>query len=131
MERSVGHARSGLDLVQRRRVTARSRIDKRQATPDNWVVRIRSFSHKPLKRFYEDGISKGLPADSVAKLRAMFAVLDRMKSGSELYAWPLWKVHTLTGGRQGTWSLHVTRNLRLTFRIEDDELLDVNIEDYH
>ncbi len=43
----------------------------------------------------------GLPADTVAKLRAMFAVLDRMKSGSELYAWPLWKVHTLTGGRQG------------------------------
>ena len=94
-------------------------------------MRIRSFSHKPLKRFYEDGISKGLPADTVSKLRAMFAVLDRMKSGSELYAWPLWKVHTLTGGRQGTWSLHVTRNLRLTFRIEDDELLDVNFEDYH
>lgn len=61
----------------------------------------------------------------------MFAVLDRMKDVSELSAWPLWRVHTLTGDRRGTWSLHVTRNRRLTFRVEGDELLDVNIEDYH
>jgi plasmid maintenance system killer protein len=27
--------------------------------------------------------------------------------------------------------LHVTRNWRLTFRVEGDELLDVNFEDYH
>ena len=29
------------------------------------------------------------------------------------------------------WSLHVTRNWRLTFRIEDGEVLDVDYEDYH
>lgn len=32
---------------------------------------------------------------------------------------------------QGTWSLHVTRNWRLTFRIESDEIFDVDYEDYH
>jgi proteic killer suppression protein len=42
-----------------------------------------------------------------------------------------WKAHILTGDRKGTWSLHVTRNRRLTFRIEDDEIIDVNLEDYH
>ncbi len=61
----------------------------------------------------------------------MFAVLDRMSDVSELNVWPLWRVHTLTGDRRGTWSLHVTRNRRLTFRVEGDELLDVNLEDYH
>ena len=61
----------------------------------------------------------------------MFAVLDQMKVAGELNAWPLWRVHMLTGDRRGTWSLHVTRNWRLTFRIEDDELLDVNFENYH
>ena len=95
------------------------------------MVRIRSFSDKPLKRFYEEGVTKGLPADTVTKLRAMFAVLDQMNDAGELRAWPQWRVHTLTGGRKGTWSLHVTGNWRLTFRIEDDELLDVNVEDYH
>lgn len=78
-------------------------------------VRIRRFSHKSLERFYKEGIVRGLPPDSVAKLSA----------------WPLWKVHTLAGGREGTWSLHVTRNWRLTFRVDAGELLDVNLEDYH
>jgi toxin HigB-1 len=89
------------------------------------------FSHKALEQFYEEGLTKGLPADAVSKLRAMFAVLDRIKDIDELKAWPLWKVHALTGGRKGTWSLHVTRNWRLTFRVEANEIFDVNFEDYH
>jgi proteic killer suppression protein len=94
-------------------------------------MKVRRFTHKALKQLYQEGATKGLPADAVAKLRAMFAVLDRMKDVEELKAWPLWKVHVLTGGRKGTWSLHVTRNWRLTFRIEANEIFDVNIEDYH
>ena len=94
-------------------------------------MRIRGFSHKPLQRFYEEGQAKGLPPDTATKLRAMFAVLDRIKDAGELKVWPLWRVHVLTGGRKGTWSLNVTRNWRLTFRIEEHELFDVNLEDYH
>jgi proteic killer suppression protein len=41
------------------------------------------------------------------------------------------KAHHLTGDRKGVWSLNVTRNWRLTFRIEDGEILDVDYEDYH
>ena len=61
----------------------------------------------------------------------MFAVHDRMKDAEELRVWPLWKVCTLTGDRKGTWSLNVTRNRRLTFRIEADEIVDIDLEDYH
>lgn len=61
----------------------------------------------------------------------MFAILDRMKDVEELKAWPLWNVHTLTGNRKGTMSLHVKRNGRLTFRVESNEIVDVNLEDYH
>ena len=44
-----------------------------------------------------------------------------------------WKAHVLTGDRKATWSLHVTRNWRLTFRIdaEQGEIFDLNLEDYH
>ena len=35
------------------------------------------------------------------------------------------------GDRKGTWSLSVTRNWRMTFRIEDEEIIDINLEDYH
>ena len=94
-------------------------------------MRVRGFSHKPLKRFYEDGAANGLPSGTAKKLRAIFAVLDRMKDSEELKVWPLWKVHTLTGDRKGTWSLHVSRKWRLTFRIEANEIFNINLEDYH
>ena len=50
-----------------------------------------------------------------------------------LGALPTWKVHTLTGDREGTWSLTVTRNRRLTFGIDgtEREIYDVDLEDYH
>ena len=55
----------------------------------------------------------------------------RCKSPEQLRALPTWKAHILTGDRKGSWSLHVTRNRRLTFRVEDDEIVDINLEDYH
>jgi proteic killer suppression protein len=63
----------------------------------------------------------------------LVAYLDAMEDPEELRALAAWKAHTLTGDRKGTWSLSVTRNLRLTFRIDagEGEICDLNIEDYH
>ena len=96
-------------------------------------MKIRSFAHKGLKRLYAEGSTKGVPADTVDKLRKMFAYLDDMNDPEELRALAAWKVHTLTGDRKGTWSLSVTRNRRLTFCVDPDEreIYDVNLEDYH
>jgi toxin HigB-1 len=97
------------------------------------LVRIRSFVHKGVKKLYADDVTKGVPPDSVDKLRKMLAFLDDMEEPEELRALPSWKVHTLSGSRKGTWSLSVTANRRLTFRIDTDEgeIYDVNLEDYH
>jgi len=54
-----------------------------------------------------------------------------MGDPEKLRAFPLSKAHQLTGDRKGVWSLHVTRNWRLTFRVEDGRILDVDFEDYH
>jgi proteic killer suppression protein len=96
-------------------------------------VTIRNFAHKGLKRLYVDGSAKGVPPDTVDKLRKMFAYIDDMNDPEELRALTVWGVHTLTGDRKGTWSLSVTRNRRLTFRVDttERELFDVNLEDYH
>jgi toxin HigB-1 len=96
-------------------------------------VKIRDFAHKGLKRLYEDDSAKGVPPDTVEKLRKMFAFLDDMNDAEELRSLTAWKVHTLTGDRKGTWSLNVTRNRRLTFRIDaaEREICDINLEDYH
>jgi len=96
-------------------------------------MKIRSFVHRGLKALYADDLAKGVPPDSVDKLRKMLAFLDDMQNPEELRSLPAWKVHTLAGDRKGTWSLRVTRNRRLTFSIDigGREIYDVNLEDYH
>ena len=41
------------------------------------------------------------------------------------------RLHPLTGNRRGTWSVRVSGNWRLTFRFEDGEAVDIDLEDYH
>lgn len=84
-----------------------------------------------MKKLYLEDNGKGLPIDAVDKLRAMLTFLQDMQRPSDLRAFPLWKAHQLTGDRKGIWSLHVTRNWRLTFQIMDGEILELNYEDYH
>ena len=93
---------------------------------------IRSFAHKGLKMLYLEDSLKGVPTDTVDKLRKMLAYLSDMEEPEELRALTAWKVHTLTGDRKGTWSLSVTRSRRLTFRIDsaEHEIYDMNLEDY-
>ena len=97
------------------------------------LVRIRNFIHKGLKKLYTDDATKGVPPDTVDKLRKMLAFLDDMEDPEELRTLPSWKAHTLTGDRKGAWSLSVTANRRLTFRIDtaEREIYDANLEDYH
>ena len=75
----------------------------------------------------------GVPPDTADKLPKMLVYLDNMDDPGELRSLTDWKVHTLTGDRKGTWSLSVTRNRRLTYRIDaaEHEICDVNLEDYH
>jgi plasmid maintenance system killer protein len=39
-------------------------------------MKIRTFAHKGLKRLYADDVAKGVPHDTVDKLRKMLAFLD-------------------------------------------------------
>jgi len=96
-------------------------------------MKIRNFAHKGLKRLYAEDSAKGVPPDAVDKLRKMLAFLDDMQDLEELRSLPAWKVHILAGDRRGTWSLSVTRNRRLTFRIDiaEREICGLNLEDYH
>ena len=96
-------------------------------------MRIRNVLHKGLRRFIEKDDASGLDPSVVAKVRRMVSFLQDMASEEELRTVPSWRVHLLTGDRKGTWSLFVTRNWRMTFRIEREELeiIDLDYEDYH
>jgi proteic killer suppression protein len=96
-------------------------------------MKIRSFAHKGLRMLYMEDGAKGVPPDAADKLRKMLAFLDNMEAPEELRSLAAGKAHPLTGDRRGTWSLSVTGNRRLTFRIDsaEPEICDVNLEDYH
>ena len=63
----------------------------------------------------------------------MISFLQEMDVEEELHSMSLWKAHQLTGDRKGIWSLSVTANWRLTFRIDGNaiEIIDLDYEDYH
>ena len=94
---------------------------------------IANVRHKGLKRLLEEDDPVGLPAAALVKIRDILTFLDAMAEEAELANVPSWRAHRLSGDRKGTWSLHVTKNWRITFRIDraDAAITDLDFEDYH
>lgn len=44
---------------------------------------------------------------------------------------PGWGLHELKGRRKGISSVAVRANWKITFRFENGDIYDVNLEDYH
>lgn len=96
-------------------------------------MKIRTVVHKGLRRFIADDDARGLQPAVVPKLRRMISFLQEMEREDELRSVPSWKAHQLTGDRKGTWSLFVTKNWRITFRVDqaEIEIIELDYEDYH
>jgi toxin HigB-1 len=96
-------------------------------------VKIRNVIHKGLRRLIENDDGSGLQPAIVDKVRRMVSFLQDMEKEDELRTVASWKAHVLTGDRKDTWSLFVTKNWRMTFQIDQDEIeiIDLDYEDYH
>ena len=96
-------------------------------------MRIRNAIQRGLRRFIERNDTSGLPPSVIEKVRNIVTFLQEMEEAKELRDIPSWKAHQLTGDRKGTWSLTITRNWRITFRIDqgEGEIFDLDFEDYH
>lgn len=89
--------------------------------------------HGGLRRFIQRNDPSGLPPAVVEKVRNILTFLQEMEDAQELRDISSWKAHQLTGGRKGTWSLTITRNWRITFRVDqaEGEIFELDYEDYH
>ncbi len=83
-----------------------------------------------MKRFFEEGDVKGLPAQHIRKIRAVLAVLDGVSDVSYINI-PGGRLHRLKGERKEYWSLTISRNWRITFQFDGKDITDVDYEDYH
>jgi proteic killer suppression protein len=91
---------------------------------------IRSFRHKGLEVFFRTGSTRGIQPKHAVRLRLQLAVLDSAKSSQDLMV-PGWRFHELTGRLKGHYSLSVDKNWRLTFRMNDSDVVVLDYQDYH
>ena len=108
-------------------------LDAKQVILVTCVMKIRNVAHKGLRRFIEDDNPAALQPAVMPKLRRILSFLQDMEREEELRTVPSWKTHQLVGDRKGVWSLSVTKNWRITFRIDQAtiEIVDLDYEDYH
>ena len=91
---------------------------------------IRTFKHAGLKRYFETGKAKGIPADMAKRIQTRLNVLNRARELRDLNL-PGFGFHALRGDRKGEYALTVTGNYRLTLRFENGDVLNLNLEDYN
>jgi toxin HigB-1 len=108
-------------------------LDARRNSDYCPAMRIRNVIHKGLRNLIERDDRSGVPAVVADKILRIVLFLQDMQHEDELRTIPSWKAHLLKGNRKGVWSLSVTKNWRITFRIDrqDIEIIDLNFEDYH
>jgi toxin HigB-1 len=94
-------------------------------------MHIRSIKHRGLRRFVEDDDVRDLHADLISRIRNIIAALVVAETMSDLSGPPGWRIHILKGNLAGTWSISVSGNWRITFALLEDEITDLNLEDYH
>ena len=89
-----------------------------------------SFNHRGLKRFYEKGETKHIAPGHIRKVADILTTLDNAMTIEDMDL-ATFRLHQLTGNRQGVWSVTVRANWRITFTFENGEARIVNYEDYH
>lgn len=91
---------------------------------------IKTFKHKGLRKFFEEGEKSGIQA---AHARKIERVLDRLDAAFEAkdMSFPGSDFHPLSGNRKGFYSVHVNGNWTIIFRFSNGEATDVDLIDYH
>jgi proteic killer suppression protein len=86
---------------------------------------IRTFKNKALRKLFEDGGSRGVPADQVNRIENRLATLDASRVADDMNV-AGYGFHKLAGDLKGFYAVKVTGNWRIIFRFEDGDALDVD-----
>ncbi len=89
-----------------------------------------SWRHKGLKDFYQTGSTSGINANHAKRLRRVLFILDKAEHPVALNL-PGWRFHRLKGDLIDYWSVSISGNWRIIFRMFDDQVELVDYLDYH
>ena len=91
---------------------------------------IKSFRHKGIQQFFENGSKAGIQSQHERRLRLQLSRLDDARKAKDMDA-PGWKLHRLKGELKNHWSVWVDGNWRLTFTFDGEDAVLVDYRDYH
>ena len=91
---------------------------------------IQTFKNKALEKLLKENAKKEIPQNLEKKLRIRLEVIDVAEIIEDVRL-PGYDLHELKGDRRGTWSIKVSANWRVTFRFEEGDAYEVDLEDYH
>ena len=91
---------------------------------------IQTFRHRGLKRLYERGDFSRVRADQAERIALALADLDEADKLPDLNL-PGYRLHPLKGDQKGFWSISIFANWRIIFRLEEGNVYDVDLVDYH
>lgn len=96
-------------------------------------MELKSTKHKAIAAMLAGKSPKGIDANVVRKLQQQLSALQAAASIHAVVTVPGWKLQEKTGPMKGIWSMWVTGNYRLTFRLESPTgaVIDLDYEDYH
>ena len=91
---------------------------------------IKTFRHKGLKTFFEQGTVAGIQPVHAPRLAAMLRRLNET-TGPQGMNLPGWNLHPLKGNLEGHFSVQVSGNWRMTFMFDEGDAVLVDYQDYH
>lgn len=97
-------------------------------------MELKSANHKAIKAMLKgDFRPKGLGARDAGRIGHMLTVLAAADTLQQVaQSFPGWRLHPLSGPLQGHWSLDVTGNWRLTFRMDQPGVItELDYRDTH
>ena len=94
-------------------------------------MNIRGIKHRGLRRFLEDDDPRELRPDLVNRARNILTALVAAADMQGVQGPPGWRIHRLSRDREGTWSVPVSGNWRITFDLEGGDITNLDLEDYH
>ncbi len=94
---------------------------------------LKKFRHKGLKRFFRDPRytdKRGISAEIKDRLIVILDALDVIEKADEMDIAGLY-FHPLKGNRRGAYSVRITGNWRMTWKMQGTDVVDIDLENYH
>ena len=92
---------------------------------------IGGFKNRGLKRFFDSNDARYIPQQHKARIEQILRAPDESIPLDAPAVLPGLRLHPLKGNRRGQWSVKMSGNRRITFRIEDGNAYDVDLTDSH